>query len=50
MKIHPEEESKYNSPWNIAVDFNIEMSFSVSDIQTMIQEYEQEHRIGMDVK
>ena len=26
------------------------MSFSVSDIQTMIQEYEQEHRIGMDVK
>lgn len=30
--------------------FNIEMSFSVSDIQTMIQEYEQEHRTGMDVK
>ena len=26
------------------------MSFSVSDIQTMIQEYEQEHRTGMDVK
>ena len=50
LKLHPQEESKYNSPWNIAVDFNIEMSFSVSDIQTMIQEYEQEHRIGMDVK
>ena len=50
LKLHPQEESKYNSPWNIAVDFNIEMSFSVSDIQTMIQEYEQEHRTGMDVK
>ena len=50
LKLHPQEESKYNSPWNIAVDFNIEMSFSVSDIQTMIQEYEQEHRTGIDVK
>ena len=50
LKLHPQEESKYNSPCNIAVDFNIEMSFSVSDIQTMIQEYEQEHRTGMDVK
>ena len=50
LKLHPQEESKYNSLWNIAVDFNIEMSFSVSDIQTMIQEYEQEHRTGMDVK
>ena len=50
LKLHPQEESKYNSPRNIAVDFNIEMSFSVSDIQTMIQEYEQEHRTGMDVK
>lgn len=50
LKLHPQEELKYNSPWNIAVDFNIEMSFSVSDIQTMIQEYEQEHRTGMDVK
>ena len=50
LKLHPQEESKYNSLWNIAVEFNIEMSFSVSDIQTMIQEYEQEHRTGMDVK
>ena len=50
LKLHPQEESKYNSPWNIAVDFNIDMSFSANDIQTMIQEYEQEHRIGMDVK
>ena len=49
-KLRPEEGHRYNSPWNIAVDFNIEMSFSVSDIQTMIQEYEQEHRTGMDVK
>jgi hypothetical protein len=50
LKLHPQEESKYNSPWNIAVDFNIDMSFSVNDIQTMIQEYEQEHHTGMDVE
>ena len=50
LKLHPQEESKYNSPWNIAVDFNIEMSFSVSDIQTMIQEYSRNIVAGMDVK
>lgn len=50
LKLHPQEESKYNSPWNIAVDFNVDMSFSVGDIQTMIQEYEQEHHTGMNVK
>lgn len=50
LKLHPQEESKYNSPWNIAVDFNVDMSFSVSDIQTMIQEYEQEHHTEMNVK
>ena len=26
LKLHPQEESKYNSPWNIAAEFNIDMS------------------------
>lgn len=49
LKLHPQEESKYNSPWNIAVDFHLDMSFSVNDIQTMLYEYEREHHTNMDV-
>jgi len=48
LKLHQQEESKYNSPWNIAVDFYMDMSFSAKDIQSMLKEYEQEHHTGMD--
>ena len=48
LKLHPQEESKYNSPWNIAVDFYMDMSFSAKDIQGMLQEYEQDYQTGMD--
>ncbi|MCL1873647.1 MAG: ATP-binding protein [Clostridiales bacterium] len=44
------EESKiYNSPWNIAVDFDIDMSFSALEISSMLTEYEADHNIGMDI-
>ena len=39
----------YNSPWNIAADFNIDMSFSPAEIGTMLTEYEADHHTGMDV-
>lgn len=32
LKLRPKEERKYNSPWNIAVDFDVDMSFSVDEI------------------
>ena len=34
-------ERTYNSPWNIAADFRVDMSFSTSDIESMLGEYEQ---------
>ncbi|MDO4340115.1 MAG: AAA-like domain-containing protein [Eubacteriales bacterium] len=49
-KIRPEDEHRYNSPWNIAADFTVDMSFSPTDIITMLQEYEQEHSTGMDME
>lgn len=49
-KIRTEEEKKVNSPWNIAADFNIDMSFSASDISGMLTEYESDHHTGMDVR
>ena len=50
LKLHPQEETKYNSPWNIAVDFQMDMSFGCEDIESMLEEYESEHRTGMNVR
>lgn len=49
VKLHPQDETKYNSPWNIAVDFMIDMSFNVDDIKSMLLEYENEHNTGMNI-
>ena len=47
-KIRPEEQHKVNSPWNIAADFDIDMSLSEVGIRGMLDEYEQDHHTGMD--
>ncbi len=49
QKIRPDEEHRYNSPWNIAAKFTIDMSFSVLDIKGMIDEYDQVYHINMDI-
>lgn len=49
VKIRNEEEAKYNSPWNIAVDFNVDMSFSSKEISTMLKEYCTENSVSMDI-
>ena len=46
-KVRPESESKFNSPWNIAADFNIDMSLSETGIHGMLNEYETDHKTGM---
>ncbi|MCD8346369.1 MAG: AAA-like domain-containing protein [Lachnospiraceae bacterium] len=50
QKMHPNVESKYNSPWNIAVDFTVDMSFSASDIASMLVQYEKDWETGMDTE
>lgn len=47
-KIREEEQAKVNSPWNIAADFNIDMSLSEEGIRGMLEEYEADHCTGMD--
>ena len=77
LKLRPEEEKKYNSPWNtregnepsesllsfgdcpwnhreftpydVAVDFNVDMNFSPTEISTMLREYENDYHTGMDI-
>lgn len=49
QRFRSDEEHKYNSPWNIAADFDVEMSFSKEDIAGMLLEYETDHHTGMDI-
>lgn len=50
LKIRSDEEQKYNSPWNIAVDFNVNMSFSPDEISTMLEDYGKYNNIKLDFK
>lgn len=50
LKIRDEKDRVFNSPWNVAADFRIDMSFSSEEIETMLNEYVNETGISMDVK
>jgi len=39
----------YNSPWNIAVNFDVDMSFNSEEISTMLNEYESDCNTGMNI-
>ena len=47
-KLRPDDDHKVNSPWNIATDFNVNMSFSKDGIEGMLKDYEADHHTGMD--
>lgn len=49
-KIRPNDEHKMNSPWNIAADFNVVMSFSKDEIAGMLCEYEKDYHTGMCIE
>jgi hypothetical protein len=38
-----------NSPWNIAIQFNVDMSFNPAEISVMLNEYEKDHNTGMSI-
>ena len=48
MKIRSDDEQKYNSPWNIASDFDVDMSFSIEEIKTMLDDYVLNKRVNLD--
>ena len=47
-KIRPEDQHKFNSPWNIAEEFSLDMSLSAEGIAGMLDDYENDHHTGMD--
>ncbi|MBQ0074348.1 MAG: hypothetical protein KBT34_09135 [Prevotella sp.] len=48
LKIRTEEEHQYNSPWNIAVPFDVDMSLSAMGISGMLAEYKADHNLTFD--
>jgi len=48
-KIRPEDKRVTNSPWNIAAQFDVDMSLSKKGILEMLSEYEADHQTGMDI-
>ena len=43
------DTAEYNSPWNIATDFTVEMSFNPTEIAFMLQQYSEAEGIKMDI-
>lgn len=50
LKFRDERERKYNSPWNIAVNFDVDMSFGAVEIESMLTEYMDDKNIPIDMK
>lgn len=50
LKMRPESEHLYNSPWNIAVPFDVDMSLPATGIAGMLEEYKADHALTFDEK
>ncbi|GAB4406547.1 MAG: AAA family ATPase [Bacteroidia bacterium] len=49
LKVRNDDTAQYNSPWNIAADFKVEMSFAPHEIAPMLVEYSQAEGVEIDV-
>lgn len=47
-KIRPGDDTTFNSPWNIAVDFNVDLSLFSNEITPMLREYAAQEHVEMD--
>ncbi len=48
LKMRPDEEHRYNSPWNVAADFNLDMSLMPQEISGMLDEYKRDYQLDLD--
>lgn len=48
LRLRPDEERHYNSPWNIAADFALDLGLSPCEIQTMLADYGAATGVEMD--
>ncbi len=50
LKLRPNEEQKYNSPWNIAADFKVDMNLQPSEIKPMLEAYCKDRGVDMNTQ
>jgi hypothetical protein len=50
LKLRPEDEQKYNSPWNIAAEFKVDMNLYPEEIVPMLAEYAKDKGVKMDTQ
>lgn len=48
LKLRPDDEQKFNSPWNIAADFTVDMNLQPQEIQPMLEEYARDNGVKLD--
>jgi hypothetical protein len=48
LKLRKDEEKSYNSPWNIASVFKVDLNLTISEIQSMLVDYAHEQGVLMD--
>jgi AAA-like domain len=48
LKLRPDEERKYNSPWNIAADFKVDMNLQPHEIKPMLEEYAHDKGVAVN--
>jgi hypothetical protein len=49
-KIRPDAEQKYNSPWNIAAEYTVDMNLYPDEIKPMLDEYAADRGVTMDTQ
>jgi hypothetical protein len=47
-RLRPEDDQQFNSPWNIASEYPVDLSLSVLEIIPMLEEYQDASKISMD--
>ena len=50
LKLRPGEEQKYNSPWNIAAEYKVDLNFHPNEIKPMLDDYVAERGVKMDTE
>ena len=50
LKMRPDEEQKFNSPWNIAAEFTVDMNLQPFEIKPMLDEYAKDRDVKMDTQ
>lgn len=50
LKLRPDAEQKYNSPWNIAAAFTVDMNLQPLEIIPMLEEYARDRQVIVDAK